>query len=197
MMKKGLLSIIILLLSAGVLFAQSAEQEIRTMMNDRDAEIKELLGPEGNQYTQEQRDRLKDIINDNIDYRSMAQQALGATYEEISEEQREEFVDLFSTIIRDNSLNRLDIYRAEVSYNGINVSGDSASVETTAQLDNVRTAVDYIMQRSNNGWMITDISIDQVSTADSYNRQFQNIIRRHGFDALMESLQRRAARSTT
>lgn len=197
MMKKGLLSIIILLLSSGVLYAQSAEQEIRTMMNERDAEIKQLLGPEGNQYTQEQRDRLKDIINDNIDYRSMAQQALGSTYDDISNEQREEFVDLFSTIIRDNSLNRLDIYRAEVSYNDINVSGDSASVETTAQLENVRTAVGYMMQRSNNGWVITDISIDQVSTTESYNRQFQNIIRRHGFDALMESLQRRAARSTT
>ena len=197
MMKKGILLLILLLVSAGSILGQSAEQEIRSMLDERDAEIKELLGPEGNQYTQDQRDRLKDIINNIIDYRSMARQALGETFQEITDEERNEFVDLFSTIIRDNSLNRLDIYRAEVSYNEISVNGDSASVETTAQLDNVRTSVDYSMHRENDGWMITDMSIDQVSTADSYNRQFQNIIRRHGFDALMESLQRRASRSST
>lgn len=179
------------------LMAQSEEDNIRTMLESRDQEIKELLGPSGTDYTQEQRDRLKDIINDVINYQAMADHALGDTYTEISEEEREEFVSLFSTIIRDNSLNRLDIYRAEVTYNQIAVEGNTATVETTAQLEDVRTSVDYNLQKFGEDWMITDMSIDQVSTADSYNRQFQSIIRRRGFDALLESLQRRAARSST
>lgn len=178
-------------------FSQTEDDTIQAMLEERDQEIKELLGPKGTDYTQEQRDRLKDIINDVINYQAMAQQALGNTYDEISEEEREEFVSLFSTIIRDNSLNRLDIYRAEVSYNDIEVNENSAFVETTAQLEDVRTSVDYNLELFNDSWMITDMSIDQVSTADSYNRQFQSIIRQRGFDALMESLRRRAARSST
>ena len=177
--------------------AQSAEQEIRNMLNERDAEIKELIGPKGSEYTQEQRNLLKDIINDVIDFRSMSQQALGNTYDEISSEQREEFVSLFATIIRDNSLNRLDIYRAEVSYNEINVDGDIAKVYTIAQLENVRTPVDYNMEKKEGEWIITDMWIDNVSTVESYNRQFQSIIRQRGFDALLQSLQRRAARSSS
>lgn len=177
--------------------AQAGADTIQSMLEERDEEIKELLGPEGTDYTQEQRDQLKDIINDVINYRSMAQQALGNTFDEISEEEREEFVSLFSTIIRDNSLNRLDIYRAEVSYSNIEVNQDTAFVETTAQLEDVRTSVDYNLALFDDSWMITDMSIDQVSTADSYNRQFQSIIRQRGFDALMESLRRRAARSST
>lgn len=196
-MKKCILFFTVIMLSIGSLMAQSAEQEIRNMLDERDEEIKELLGPEGNQYTQDQRDRLKTIINGIIDYRALAMQALGSTYGEISEEERDEFVHLFSTIIRDNSLNRLDIYRAEVTYNDISIEDETASVQTTAQLDNVRTSVDYVMERNDSGWVITDMSIDDVSTADSYNRQFQSIIRQHGFDALMQSLQRRAARSST
>jgi phospholipid transport system substrate-binding protein len=197
-MYKRVLSILfIMIVSAGMLFAQSGENEIREMLDERDREIKELLGPRGTQYTQDQRDKLKDIINDVIDFRSMAQQALGSTYNEISDEEREEFVSLFATIIRDNSLNRLDIYRAEVSYNAIEVNGNQAHVRTTAQLDNVRTSVDYDMERREGEWYITDMSIDEVSTADSYNRQFQNIIRQRGFDALLQSLQRRAARSSS
>ncbi|MCG2590502.1 Tgt2/MlaC family protein [Rhodohalobacter sulfatireducens] len=178
-------------------FAQTEADAIQAMLEERDQEIKELLGPKGTDYTQDQRDRLKDIINDVINYQSMAEHALGDTYDEISEEEREEFVSLFSTIIRDNSLNRLDIYRAEVTYNSIEVNQDSAYVATTAQLEDVRTSVDYNLQDFNDTWMITDMTIDEVSTADSYNRQFQSIIRQRGFDALMDSLRRRASRSST
>jgi len=177
--------------------AQDSEQVIRQMLDDRDAEIKELLGPKGTSYTQEQRDDLKEIINGVIDFRSMAAYALDDTYDDISSEKREKFVSLFSTIVRDQSLNRLDIYRSEVTYNSIEVDGNTARVETIAQLENVRTPVNYDMEKKEEEWMITDMEIDDVSTAQSYHRQFQNIIRKRGFDALMESLEHRAARSTT
>jgi len=195
-MKKLLITAIILLLSTtGVLFAQNGEQEIRDMLDQRDAQIKELLGPRGTDYTQQQRDELKDIINDVIDYREMAQHALGNKYNEISEEEREEFVDLFSRIIRDNSLNRLDIYRADVVYNDISVTNGNAHVKTTAQIENVRTPVEYEMKRKDGEWVVVDLIIDEVSTGDSYNRQFQSIIRQRGFDALLNNLRRRAERA--
>lgn len=176
-------------------YSQPTTSEIRSMLEGRDLEIKELLGPEGTEYSQQQRDQLKDIINNVIDFRAMAAFALGNTYNEISNEKREEFVSLFATIIRDNSLNRLDIYRADVEYLNIEVNGNEAVVETMAALDNVRTRVDYDLRRETGIWMITDMTIDEVSTAESYHRQFQSIIRQRGFDALMQSLQRRAARA--
>ncbi|NBC28196.1 MAG: ABC transporter substrate-binding protein [Bacteroidetes bacterium] len=188
---------ILLLLFTFNAAAQDSEQVIRQMLDDRDTEIKELLGPKGTSYTQEQRDDLKEIINGVIDFRSMAAYALDDTYDNISSEKREKFVSLFSTIVRDQSLNRLDIYRSEVTYNSIEVDGNTARVETIAQLENVRTPVNYDMEKKEEEWMITDMEIDDVSTAQSYHRQFQNIIRKRGFDALMESLERRAARSTT
>lgn len=188
---------LIILLSATTLFSQNTESDIRKMLDERDEEIKELLGPKGTEYSQDQRDRLKNIINDIIDYSAMAQQALGNTYNEISDSQKEEFTSLFATIIRDNSLNRLDIYRASVTYNSIEVDNNSAFVSTTAQLDNVRTSVAYNLDFKDGEWVITDMIIDEVSTVESYNRQFQSIIRQRGFDALLQSLQRRAARSSS
>lgn len=185
------------ILIAGSVFAQDGEQQIRQLLNERDDEIKELLGPEGTSYTQEQRNELKEIINGVIDFRSMAQYALGDTFNEISEDRREQFVDLFSTVVRDQSLNRLEIYRADVEYEEITVDGDQATVNTVAQLEDVRTPVGYEMERRDGEWIVTDFSIDGVSTAESYNTQFQNIIRQRGFDALFDSLERRAARSST
>lgn len=194
-MRKILTFLILTTILSVSVFAQGGSEEIKQMLESRDNEIKELLGPSGNDFSQDQRDQLKDIINGVIYYPAMAEVALGDTYTELDEETREEFVDLFATMIRDNSLNRLDIYRADVVYNDISVDGDSAAVNTTAQLDDVRTSVDYKMEIINDEWRITDMSIDDVSTAESYNRQFESIIRKRGFDALLESLRRRAART--
>lgn len=179
------------------LTAQQTESDVKQLLENRDQEIKELLGPEGTEYTDEQRSRLKDIINGIIDFQAMAKVALEGTYESLSEENRNEFVDLFSTIIRDQSLNKLDIYRADVQYDLINVNGDEARVETIAELDEIRTPVYYDMFYTGNEWVITDMAIDDVSTADSYQKQFTRIMNKRGFDGLMDVLRKRAARANT
>ncbi|SMO42878.1 MlaC/ttg2D family ABC transporter substrate-binding protein [Fodinibius sediminis] len=194
--------LVLLFSLSGLLFFQSAqawaqndEEAIRELLEQRDDEIKELMGSKGTEYTQEQREKLKNIINGIIDYRAMARYALEDTYNELSEDERDEFVDLFSTIIRDQSLNKLDIYRAKVKYEEISVDGSEAEVRTIAQLENVRTPVGYKMKYTDDSeWVVTDMIIDDVSTADSYQRQFQKIIRQKGYDSLLETLRKRAAR---
>ncbi|MEX0609956.1 MAG: ABC transporter substrate-binding protein [Balneolaceae bacterium] len=181
--------------SINIAQAQQSEEDIRNLLEARDAEIKELMGPKGSEYSDKQRSQLKEIINGIIDFEAMASEALADTYNSISDEQRNEFVDLFSTIVRDQSLNKLDIYRADVTYTNIDVNGEQVRVETLAQLDDVRTPVSYEMVFENDEWVITDMEIDDVSTAGSYHRQFQRIINQKGFDALMESLRKRASRA--
>ena len=174
--------------------AQQTSDSIKMMLEARDTQIKTILGPKGSEYTEAQRDTLKSIINGIIDFEAMSRVALEETFDTISEEQRVEFVDLFSSIIRDNSLTKLDIYRATITYKSISIDDGQALVQTMAELDEVRTPVDYKMKWKSNEWVISDMSIDDVYTAESYNRQFQRIIARRGFDALMESLRKRAAR---
>ncbi|RNC85567.1 MAG: ABC transporter substrate-binding protein [Balneola sp.] len=180
-------------ISSMQVIAQENEQGIRTLLTERDDQIKELLGPEGQEYSEEQRENLKEIINGIIDFEAMAKTALADTYNEISAESRTEFIDLFSTIVRDHSMNKLEIYRAVVTYNSIEVEDGSALVKTMAELDEVRTPVDYKMVLEGEEWVITDMSVDDLWTAESYKNQFQRIIARRGFDALMDSLRKRAA----
>lgn len=178
------------------LAAQQDSSTVRELLEERDKEIKDLLGPKGTEYTQEQREKLKNIINGVIDYRAMASYALEETYDTLTSDQRDEFVDLFATIVRDQSLNKLDIYRADVRYNAISVNESKATVNTTVTLEDVRTPVIYEMQYAEAGgaWTVTDMIIDDVSTAGSYQRQFQNIIRKRGYDYLLETLRKRAAK---
>jgi len=190
---KTILLFLILALAIPIVTAQPAEESaIKQLMERRDREIKTLLGPEGSTYTDAQRDKLKGIINGIMDYEAMAKIALQESYEQATVPQRTEFVTLFSSVIRDQSLSKLDIYRAQVIYDKITVTGNLAKVETTAILNNVRTPVWYAMEKRSTGWVITDMAVDNVSTAESYRRSFQTVIRRRGFDGLLENLRRRA-----
>lgn len=175
--------------------AQTSRDEIKTLLVERDQEVKTLLGPKGSEYSDEQRAKIKEIINGIIDFKSMAKYALEDTYDTLSTDIQDEFVNLFATIVRDQSLNKLDIYRADVTYSSIEVTDDKAMVKTYAELDDIRTPVDYTMVKENGEWVITDLILDEVSTAESYNRQFQRIIQRKGFDSLLSTLRKRAARS--
>ena len=177
-------------------YAQKSEADVKQLLEERDQEIKTILGPEGTEYSQQQRQKLKDVINGVIDYSAMARYALQDTYTEISPAQQDEFIDLFSTIIRDHSLNQLDIYRADVNYRSIDIDGNDAVVRTMATRKDIRKEVVYELhyEGSDSGWVVTDFIIDDVSTADSYQRQFQNIIRKKGFESLMETLRKRASR---
>jgi phospholipid transport system substrate-binding protein len=165
---------------------------IRQLMERRDRQIKTLLGPSGSTYTESQREQLKEIINGIMDYDAMARIALQESYTAATPAQRTEFVKLFSQVIRDQSLAKLDVYRAQVVYEKITSDGQKAKVETTAILNNVRTPVWYALEKRGTGWVITDMAVDNVSTAESYRRSFQNVIRRRGFDGLLENLRRRA-----
>lgn len=180
---------------AGNAYGQQNSEQIQELLEERDDQIKTLMGPKGTEYTDGQRGQLKEIINGIIDFEAMAREALGTTYDTISTERKTEFVDLFATIVRDQSLNKLDIYRAEITYQSIEMDGEEARVETLAQLDNVRTPVNYEMEFKDGEWVIVDMEVDDVSTASSYNRQFQRIINQKGFDTLLESLRKRAAKA--
>jgi phospholipid transport system substrate-binding protein len=186
------------LFCSNLVFGQTSDaaSDVRSLMESRDQQIKQLLGPEGTSYSSTQRDELKDIVNGIIDFTEMAKTALEVTYDTISLAERTEFVQLFSSIIRDQSLANLDIYRASVSYERIKGSNDSIYVETLAEWDNIRTPVHYIMSKSTGKWRIEDMSIDDVFTAASYNKQFQRIIRSRGFDYLMTTLRKRAERNS-
>ncbi|TDI72774.1 MAG: ABC transporter substrate-binding protein [Bacteroidetes bacterium] len=163
---------------------------IRTMLEDRDRSIKSILGS-SDQITPDQREQLRGLVNDVIDFRAMGEGALGRYWSKISEEQQTEFVDVFSQIVRLHSLADTDVYRSGVVYNNVTVNGDEALVHTTTTYKSIATPVDYTLHKTAAGWLATDIILDEVSTVKGYARSFQSVIRKKGFDDLMVRLNKR------
>lgn len=185
-----LLGLLLMAAPAQPVQAQSPDQEIQQMLEQRDREIKSILQGDTS-FTAQQREELKTLINGVIDFRAMGQHALGPFWSDLSDAQRTEFVDVFQTIVRAQSLADLEVYNSKVTYDQIDVEGDSAFVQTTTDYKGTSANVEYVLQRENGEWLAQDIIVDDVSTAQSYARSFQTVVRKKGFDALMNSLRKK------
>lgn len=185
----------LLLLSGGAptAFGQgesATAAEIRQMLEQRDQEIKSILG-ETDDYTAEQRAQLKELVNGVIDFRVMGQRALGPHWEDLDEGQRDEFVSVFREVVRAQSMGDLGVYNSAVTYDQIDVQRDSAFVRTQTTYEGRTTAVEYVLERREDEWRAEDIIIDGVSTVEGYARSFQTVVRKRGFDSLMKSLRKK------
>ena len=170
--------------------AQDKAKEVRQVLEERDREIKRVLGDKKT-LTPAERERLKTVVNDGIDFEAMGRSALGDFWSKITAAQRKEFISVFSDIVRTQSLSNLEVYRSKVTYKNIVVKGDSAHVVTSTLYKNVPTNVSYVLGFSSGRWRVEDIILDDVSTADGYARSFQTVIRKKGFPSLMASLHKK------
>lgn len=169
---------------------QATQAEIRQMLEQRDQQIKSILSGNSD-YSQQQRQRLKELINGVLDFEAMAQTALGTHWDTLSTDRRAEFVDVFRDVVRAQSMSDLDVYNSKVTYDQITVQGDSAFVRTITEYKDTKTPVDYILERQDGEWKAEDIIVDEVSTAEGYARSFQSVMRKRGFEALMSALERK------
>ena len=194
-MNKISLSTLFLLFVSTTLMAFQAKHPVVDVLKKRDIQIKNIVNT-SDSLDSATREKLSLLVNEIIDFEEMSKQALGDTYNEITKEKRTEFVEVFSSIVRDQSLKNLKIYKAQVTYDNVNVVSDTVHVVTTAKIDEVTTPVSYVMiNKQDRGWVVIDMAVDNVSTVDGYRRSFQRNISRKGFDSLLSSLKKRAARS--
>ena len=167
------------------------QEEILSLLKSRDSSIKDVLGSGDGPYSETQKEELKVLINDIMDFMEMSKVALSRYWESLDEAQKTGFVRDFSELVKRSSVKKLDIFHAVIEYKDVRMDGEKAFVHTVAIYKRTRTNVDYNLLKRNDKWYVIDFSIDGVSTADSYRRSFQRIMRKHGFPGLMERLKKK------
>lgn len=167
-------------------------QSLLDMLQSRDTTIKQILGPENDDsYTRERRDRLIKEINKIIDFETMSRAVLDETWNTLTADQQADFLNNFADLVRKSSLRKLDIYRAKVEYKSVIVNGDQAVVYTQATYHDTRSQVVYKLHRGGKEWKVIDFLIDDVSTVTSYQTSFRNIMRKYGFNGLLDRIRKK------
>jgi phospholipid transport system substrate-binding protein len=143
--------------------------------------------------------KLRAIAETRFDFERMARSAVGIHWRDFSEQQRAEFVPLFTHFIEDVFLSRMEQYSVEKVQQTIQTTviqfvkermdaPDEAVVFSEVSLQNRGNPIDvnYLMKRDAGGeWKIYDITLDNISVIANYRNQFNRVLNDGGYDKLV------------
>ncbi len=191
MMKNTIWTVIVVMLIS--LLAEAASNPI-TMLKQRDRSITKIIKGKGEKLSPTDKKKLKDIINSIVDFNQMSKLSLKKHWAGLSNEQQKEFVSLFSQLIRNSSIKKLEYYRAEnINYKSRKIKGKTASIQTIVKVKKEKIEIIYRMWLKAGKWMIFDMVIDDLSTTQNYKSSFNKIITKSKFEGLLKKLRRKVA----
>jgi phospholipid transport system substrate-binding protein len=132
------------------------------------------------------------VADEIFDFGETAKRALGPHWAQRTPAERDEFVRLFTELVQQTYLSKVNQYNSEMTFQGDEVDGNQAVVRTTLLLGKgSQMALDYRMHHPRDRWQVYDLSIDGISLVASYRSQFNKIVRTDSYEGLVARLKTR------
>jgi phospholipid transport system substrate-binding protein len=147
-------------------------------------------GLKGPDKAEEKKNLIRDVVDDLIDWEEMSRRSLGIHWQKRTDEEKKEFVRLFSRLIEKTYRDKVEDYSGEkVNYVGEKIDGDYAEVESRILTSkNTEIPVNYKMIKKQGKWWVYDIIIEGVSFVNNYRTQFNSILASSSFQGLLKQL---------
>jgi phospholipid transport system substrate-binding protein len=105
-----------------------------------------------------------------------------------------EFFSVFRELFVRTYVQRLLLFDApDFEYVGEKVSGETGTVQTKIVTPKDEFSVDYQLRKSSQGWIATDVLVEDVSLAENFRGQFDKALARGSFDDLLTKLKNKLA----
>ncbi len=187
--KKQLFGVGIILLCLASTFTTANTESPLALIQARNDTIKILIDTAGDEVDSATKEKLKDIINGLIDFRELSRLALGKYWDERNDKEKEEFTNVFRQLIRNSSVKKLEIYRADkIKYDDPEMKDGKATITTFAYKGRKNVEIVYKMHHADGEWKIYDMVIDGVSTARNYRGSFYKQIAKTSYKEMYDKL---------
>jgi phospholipid transport system substrate-binding protein len=146
-----------------------------------------LKGPD---KSEAKKQSIRAVVDEVIDWEEMSRRSLGIHWQKRSDEEKREFVRLFSQLIEKTYRDKVEDYAGEkVNYVGEKIDGEYAEVESRILTSkNTEIPVNYKMNRKQDKWWVYDIVIEGVSFVNNYRTQFNSILASSSYPGLVKQL---------
>ncbi len=140
----------------------------------------------------EKKDQISARVQTHLNTASIAQRTLGPFWKDATEGQRQRFTHLFVKILERTYLNRInDSSGGTVEYLKQRIKGNRAIIDTIFVSGDIEIPVQYKMVMEGENWQVFDVVIEGVSLTRNYRASYGAIIRRDGFDGLLDLMEKK------
>ena len=176
--------------------ASAEEQPLVQVRTTADNILKVLNAPDlqGESKRAERRRLIRQELEERFDWNTICRSCLGRHWPKLTPAQQSEFIELFKNFLERTYLDRIEPYYNQldrIDYHGERIVDKTyASVKTVVVTkEKIEHPVEYRLEKNAaGGWRVYDVVIEGVSLAKNYRTQFDEIITRSSFQALVADL---------
>lgn len=141
--------------------------------------------------------KLKQTFDALLDYDSLAKNSLGDEWGKLSAEQQKEFQSLLQTLVqRAYTKNIRETLDYDIQFKGEKDAKQGKLVATVARHKTDKRKepieIDYLVHKKDGSWRVYDIITEGSSLVSNYQSQFHRVIKKKGFDGLVERMRKKA-----
>lgn len=140
---------------------------------------------------------LAPVLDETFDLPFLAKLVLGRVRKDLSPEQIDEFTRVFSAMVVATYASRFDNYEQErfAATGERGLKRGRVLVETQVEGTSMGTVrINYIMHQRDGAWRIINVISQGVSDISLKRAEYQSVIRKHGFDGLLNRIETRTAK---
>ena len=148
---------------------------------------------QGQDHKQQRLAKVKEIVLPQFDSQEVAKRTLSTHWKGLTDQQRQEFVQLFIALVEKTYSHNLDRYNNGVQFffDHERVDDQFSEVDTRV-LDPVQNrtfSIGYRLHNVNGKWLVYDVVIENVSMVQNYRNQFNRILTKSSYEELIKALQ--------
>lgn len=188
-------AVLMLQLFTGGLSAAAAGPATESIRGTIDEVFKVLDDQELKKPTrhEDRRQRLEKVVGARFDYSEMSRRSLGSQWNQLSDKDKQEFVDLFRTLLTNTYADRVENYSGEgVQYLNERTEKEYAEVRTKVLSGKTEIPMDYRLLHKDNDWRVYDVVVDGVSLVNNYRGQFSKILHTSSYPGLIDQLRKKS-----
>ncbi|MGH7347559.1 MAG: MlaC/ttg2D family ABC transporter substrate-binding protein, partial [Candidatus Rokuibacteriota bacterium] len=142
----------------------------------------------------DKRTEIRKIARDLFDFEEVTRRTLSRHWAARTQEERAEFVALFTELLERSYTSRVEAYSGEnITYLGESIDASYATVRSKVVTDRrSELTLDYRLHLRDGRWRVYDLQIDGVSFISTYRSQFDRIIQAESYSALLERMRKKS-----
>ncbi len=142
-----------------------------------------------------QKNEVRKLVGSFLDYGELSRRALGRHWEGLAQKDKDDFVNTLRELVERSYLSQVHGNpNYEIKYDKEDVSGSEAKVtavlNTVARGKKVAVALEYrLLYKSR--WVVYDVVTDEQSLLENYRAEFNKIIIKESFEALLKKMKKK------
>jgi phospholipid transport system substrate-binding protein len=143
-----------------------------------------------------EREEVRKLVGAFLDYNELARRSLARHWDTLTPKQRAEFTETLRQLVERSYLRQVHGGpNYNIKYEKEEKTGNEAVVDATLHTmsrgKKVEIALQYKMLGKDGKWVVYDVVTDEQSMLENYRAEFNKIIGKDGFDALMKRMRKK------